>query len=62
MIFDRDCKEGTWPDDPESPSPCSFMVAAAGGQPEQICERCTPRGFSSDGSVVLLQKLDLTDD
>ena len=37
------------------------MVAAAGGEPEQICERCTPRGFSSDGSVVLLQKYDLTD-
>ena len=61
VIFERDCKEGTWPNDPESPSPCSFMVAAAGGQPEQICERCTPRGFSSDGSVVLLQKLDLTE-
>ncbi len=41
--------------------PCGFMVAAAGGQPEQICEHCTPRGFSSDGSVVLLQKYDLTD-
>jgi Tol biopolymer transport system component len=37
------------------------MVAAAGGEPEQICERCTPRGFSSDGSVVLLQRYDPTD-
>ena len=61
MIFERDCKEGSWPGDPEDPIPCGFMIAAAGGQPEQICERCTPRGFSSDGSVILLQKYDLTD-
>jgi eukaryotic-like serine/threonine-protein kinase len=61
VIFERDCKEGTWPDEPDSPLPCGFMVAAAGGQPEQICQYCTPRGFSSDGSVVLLQKYDPTD-
>jgi eukaryotic-like serine/threonine-protein kinase len=61
VIFERDCKEGTWPGNPDSPLPCGFMVAAAGGQPEQICQYCTPRGFSSDGSVVLLQKYDLTD-
>jgi Tol biopolymer transport system component len=61
VIFERDCKEGTWPDNPDSPLPCGFMIAAAGGQPEQICQYCTPRGFSSDGSVVLLQKYDRTD-
>jgi Tol biopolymer transport system component len=61
VIFERDCKEGTWPGLPDSPMPCGFMVAAADGQPEQICQYCTPRGFSSDGSVVLLQKYDLTD-
>ena len=61
VIFERDCKEGTWPGAPNSPLPCGFMVAASGGQPEEICEGCTPRGFSSDGSVVLLQKYDLTD-
>jgi Tol biopolymer transport system component/DNA-binding winged helix-turn-helix (wHTH) protein len=61
VIFERDCKVGTWPGDPDFPIPCGFMVSAAGGQPEQICERCTPRGFSSDGSVILLQKYDLTD-
>ena len=61
VIFERDCKQGTWPDQPENPITCGFMVAAAGGQPEQICERCTPRGFSSDGSVILLQKFDMTD-
>jgi dipeptidyl aminopeptidase/acylaminoacyl peptidase len=61
VIFERDCKGGNFPEDPEHPFPCSFMVAAAGGKPEQVCERCTPRGFSSDGSVVLLQKYDPTD-
>ena len=30
-------------------------------KPEQVCQRCTPRGFSSDGSVVLLEKYDQTD-
>jgi dipeptidyl aminopeptidase/acylaminoacyl peptidase len=32
------------------------MTAAADGKPEQVCGLCTPRGFSADGSVVLLQK------
>lgn len=59
VIFERDCQYGKWPDG--SPLPCSFMVAAAGGAPEQVCERCTAHGFSSDGLVVLLQKYDLTD-
>jgi len=61
VIFERDCKEGIFPQNPDSPLPCSFMVATAGGEPERICERCTARGFSSDGSVVLLQKYDKTD-
>jgi eukaryotic-like serine/threonine-protein kinase len=61
VIFSRDCKEGSFPERSENRFPCSFMIAAAGGKPEQVCERCTPRGFSSDGSVVLLQKYDQTD-
>ena len=61
VIFERDCKEGIFPQNPDSPLPCSFMVAATGGEPEKICERCTARGFSSDGSVVLLQKYDEID-
>ena len=61
VIFSRDCKEGSFPERSENPFPCGFMIAAAGGKPEQVCERCTPRGFSSDGSVVLLQKYDQTD-
>jgi Tol biopolymer transport system component/DNA-binding winged helix-turn-helix (wHTH) protein len=64
VLFERDCKEGRFPDALDNPNnafPCGFMVAAAGGEPEQICERCTPRGFSSDGSLVLLQKYDQAD-
>jgi eukaryotic-like serine/threonine-protein kinase len=64
VVFERDCKEARWMRDndvPETPAPCSFAVAAAGGVPEQICEQCTPRGFSSDGSVVLFQKYDEAD-
>ncbi len=60
VIFERDCKEGRSKLRAE-PFPCGFMVAASGGKPEQVCERCTPRGFSSDGSVVLLQRYDQTD-
>jgi eukaryotic-like serine/threonine-protein kinase len=54
VIFERDCKKGEF--SPGEPLPCSFMVSSAGGGPEQVCEFCTPRGFSSDGSVVLIQK------
>jgi eukaryotic-like serine/threonine-protein kinase len=61
VIFERDCKEGVFQGGPASPLPCGFMVAAAGGEPEQVCEDCTPRGFSSDGSAVLLQKYNQTD-
>jgi eukaryotic-like serine/threonine-protein kinase len=61
VIFERDCKEGISPQRPDGPLPCSFMVAAADGEPERVCDRCTARGFSSDGSVVLLQKYDKAD-
>jgi Tol biopolymer transport system component/DNA-binding winged helix-turn-helix (wHTH) protein len=60
VIFDRDCKQGSFPAS-DRPMPCGFMIAASGDKPQQVCERCTPRGFSSDGSVVLLQKYDPTD-
>jgi Tol biopolymer transport system component/DNA-binding winged helix-turn-helix (wHTH) protein len=61
VIFERDCKHGRTSAPPDDPLPCGFMVSAAGGEPEQVCERCTPLGFSSDGSVVLLQKYSDTD-
>src|ERR1051326_2243641 len=38
-----------------------FVVAAGGGIPQRISRNCTaPRGFSSDGSIVLVQKLNKT--
>jgi len=61
VIFERDGKVSRWPDQTQSALPDGFMAAAENEEPEQICERCTPRGFSSDGSVVLLQKYDQTD-
>ena len=61
VLFQRDCKEASFRDIPDKPLPCGFMVSAAGGDAERICLRCTPRGFSSDGSVVLLQKYDGAD-
>ncbi len=61
VFFQRDCHEGISAENPNSPFPCSFMVAAAGGEPEHVCVRCTPRGLSSDGSILLLQKYDRID-
>jgi WD40 repeat protein len=54
VVFERDCKNArVWDDG--TPLPCSFIVSIVGGEPEKICEFCTPRGFSSNGSVVLVQ-------
>jgi Tol biopolymer transport system component len=61
VLFQRDCKEALFRDIPYKSLPCGFMVSAAGGEAERLCLRCTPRGFSSDGSVVLLQKYDPAD-
>jgi len=61
VLFERDGKTSRWPDNVQSHLPDGFMAAAADGEPEQVCELCTPRGFSSDGSVVLLQKYVQTD-
>lgn len=60
IIFGRDCPEGKrWPNG--DAMPCGFMLSPQSRQPEQICENCTPRGFSSDGSVVLAQKYHLVE-
>jgi dipeptidyl aminopeptidase/acylaminoacyl peptidase len=53
-VFERDCKSGQWVDG--DPMPCTFMIPATGGELKQLCEFCTPRGFSSNGSVLLIQK------
>jgi eukaryotic-like serine/threonine-protein kinase len=34
----------------------SYMVSASGGAQQKICELCLPRGFSSDGSLLLFQE------
>jgi Tol biopolymer transport system component len=60
FVFDRNCKAGGWMNAPETPLPCGYMVTS-GGKPEQVCEHCDPRGFSSDGNVLLVQKYDLAD-
>jgi DNA-binding winged helix-turn-helix (wHTH) protein/Tol biopolymer transport system component len=54
VIFSRDCKSGRWLSG--EILDCGFMVPASGGEPKQVCESCTARGFSSNGSVVLIQK------
>jgi DNA-binding winged helix-turn-helix (wHTH) protein/Tol biopolymer transport system component len=61
VIFERDCEHGVLPRDHESALPCTFIDSPSGGDPEQICEHCRPRGFSSDGSVLLTEKLDPAD-
>jgi Tol biopolymer transport system component len=53
VIFTRDCPRDTFPD---GPTDCGFLIASSNGRAEKICEICNPRGFSSDGSVVLVQK------
>jgi eukaryotic-like serine/threonine-protein kinase len=58
VVFERVCEvKGQWFPGTLLPD-CSFMVPALGGEPEQLCEMCMPRGFSSDGSVLLIQKLE----
>jgi Tol biopolymer transport system component/DNA-binding winged helix-turn-helix (wHTH) protein len=59
VIFERDCKIGKYAA-AQGPLPCSFMVSGDGRQPEPVCEACTPRGFSSNGAVVLIQKYNRT--
>jgi len=55
VILQRNCEvPGVWlqgilPD-------CSFLIGGEGGEPEKICDFCVPRGFSSDGSMLLIQK------
>ncbi len=36
--------------------PVTYLIAAAGGDPAQLCQDCDPRGFSSDGSLLLTQQ------
>jgi Tol biopolymer transport system component len=58
VMFQRDCKDDLFRTTPDKPLPCGYLVSREGGVSERVCLRCTPRGFSSDGSLVLLQKYD----
>jgi DNA-binding winged helix-turn-helix (wHTH) protein/Tol biopolymer transport system component len=58
VMFQRDCKEAPFRATPDKPLPCGYMISKNGGASEGVCLACTPRGFSSDGSSVLLQKYD----
>jgi DNA-binding winged helix-turn-helix (wHTH) protein/Tol biopolymer transport system component len=55
VVFERECKNGKFSTDGE-PLPCGFIIPAVGGEPAQVCEFCTPRGFSSNSAVVLIQQ------
>ena len=60
VVFERTCEvTGKWFPGTLLPD-CSFMVPSVGGQPEQLCQFCMARGFSSDGSVLLIQKFGST--
>jgi Tol biopolymer transport system component len=41
---------------PVSNKSVTLLIAVAGGIPAQLCQDCMPRGFSSDGSVLLMQQ------
>ena len=49
VVFNRWCDLRAIPDCP------SFLISAEGGRPERICDNCQARGYSADGSWVLMQ-------
>ena len=57
ILFTRDCRKDKRYDFTLF-FPCAWMVPASGGVAEELCEDCTPRGFSADGSLALLQQYD----
>jgi eukaryotic-like serine/threonine-protein kinase len=54
VAFESECREGKWPTG--YPAPCTFMLPAGGGKREQVCEFCRPGGFSSNGSILLIDR------
>ena len=56
IIFERDCIPGITSINDSTTLTCAFMMSTVGGAPAQVCESCTPRGFSADGSILLAQK------
>jgi Tol biopolymer transport system component/DNA-binding winged helix-turn-helix (wHTH) protein len=55
IAYSRNCESGSKFPNGEA-LPCAFLISAAGGMSEPLCEDCTGRGFSPDGSFVLIQK------
>jgi Tol biopolymer transport system component len=41
---------------PENGVFSAYIMSAVGGSPLKLCDTCEPRGFSSDGSRILMQK------
>jgi DNA-binding winged helix-turn-helix (wHTH) protein/Tol biopolymer transport system component len=58
VAFARNCKQsgGNQLRPIVNEFPCSFVIPAAGGVPQQVCEFCNPRGFSSNSSLLLVQQ------
>jgi DNA-binding winged helix-turn-helix (wHTH) protein/Tol biopolymer transport system component len=54
VSFEQDCDQRRWQSG-ESLN-CGFVGSVEGERPKKVCESCVPRGFSSDGSVLLIRK------
>jgi DNA-binding winged helix-turn-helix (wHTH) protein/Tol biopolymer transport system component len=60
VSFEQDCGNRRWQSG--EPVNCGFISSLEGDGPRKVCESCIPRGFSSDGSVLLVRKYDLVRD
>jgi eukaryotic-like serine/threonine-protein kinase len=56
VSFEQDCGNRRWQSG--EPVNCGFVSSAEGEGSRKVCESCIPRGFSSDGSVLLIRKYD----
>jgi Tol biopolymer transport system component len=60
VSFEQDCGDRRWQSG--EPVNCGFVSSAEGEGSRKVCESCIPRGFSSDGSVLLIRKYPVRDD
>jgi Tol biopolymer transport system component/DNA-binding winged helix-turn-helix (wHTH) protein len=54
VSFEQDCGNRRWQSG-EAVN-CGFVSSPEGERPRKVCESCIPRGFSSDGSILLVRK------
>jgi DNA-binding winged helix-turn-helix (wHTH) protein/Tol biopolymer transport system component len=54
VSFEQDCDQRRWQSG--EPLNCGFVGSVEGERPRKVCESCIPRGFSSDGRVLLVRK------